>query len=283
MAGLAVNDYHAIQMTGSRCQSFNCAAATGAMDVYFGTRGAVEMTADSFRNASGASCVPGKDTPSGGLSIPAIERTCAKAGVDIEFGRASSSFYRRWNTTELRSRLGTYWFGHILGDYDQVKAPWRAKGSTFGGDHSIGAHDLRNDLPDSHYGVVQETVCWHDPLRARPIRVPFSVLQAFNQKPNSAIRGFAGWVRIPILPGWRYAAPMTDRTRTRYATTAVHDERTTGSASTVRVIRGEGRLLEVAMYAPGESYKGSNQWGAPSLLGNEWVHVKRLDHVGGTT
>lgn len=256
------------------------------MATYFGTRGAASPTADEFRKRSGVSCIPGRDTPSGGLPINAVERTCAAYGVDIEYGRAASSYYRRWNSTEIRARLGTYWGGVLLGMYSSVKAPWRAHGSTFQGGHSTWAHDLRDDMGDSHDHVIQETVCWHDPLRARPIRVPWSVVYAYTQT-NSSLKGFAGWVKIPPEPGAVYARPMLDRTRLRYDKLAVHYQRTTGAASTIRVIRDDGNpLVEIAMYADGEPYGSGvyrHRWGALSLIGNEWVHLNRLDHVHGDT
>lgn len=277
-----MRDYHAPQMTGSACQGRNCACASGAMAVYFGTRGAAQMTADDFRHASGASCVKGVHSPSGGIFISDVERVCASKGVTIDYGRASSTYYRRWTPTEIKTRLSTYFGGVIQGMYSEVHAPWRAHGSTFQGGHSAFAHDLRDDLPDSHYGVVQATVCWHDPLRPRSIRLPIGVLLAYNQAAG-ATKGFVGWVKIPAIPGGTYAKPMTDRTRTAYATVAVHRDRTTGRASTVRVIRGKGTLVELAMYADGASYKGSKTWGALSLIGDEWIHVKRLSNVGGPT
>lgn len=279
-----MRDYHdrQFQEPVTSCSSKNCAASTTAMDIYFGTRGAVEMTGPDVRRATGQSCVPGVNTPSGGINIPAIERVGASKGVKIDFGRASTSYYRRWNSTEVKARLGSTYGGHLMGMYSSVKAPWRAHGSTFMGGHSLFAHDLRDDLPDSHYNVVQTTVCWHDPLRRRPIRVPLSVVIAYTQT-SSPLKGFVGWVKIPTIPGGVYASPMLDRTRTRYATVAVHRARTVGTASTTRIIKPQGRLVEVAMYAPGQSYKGSTRWCALSLLGNEWVHEKRLTHVGGTT
>ena len=188
-----MRDFHVRQFpeTGkTACDSKNCACASTAMDIYFGTRGAVVMTAAEVRKASGQSCVSGVHTPSGGINIPAIERVCASKGVDIDFGRASVSYYRRWNSTEVKGRLSTYWGGHLMGMYSSVKAPWRVHGSTFTGGHSLFAHDLREDLPDSHYDKVQATVCWHDPLRARPIRVPLSVVIAYTQT-SSPLKGFA--------------------------------------------------------------------------------------------
>ena len=116
----------------------------------------------------------------------------------------------------------------------------------------------------------------------RAIRVPWSVVVGYTQT-TSSLKGFAGWVKIPAIPGGTYAKPMLDRTRTDYATVAIHNARTTGAASTIRVIRGEGTLLELAMYADGESYHGTRRWGALSLIGNEWVHLARVRHEGGTT
>lgn len=276
-----MRDYHAEQFTGTACAGRNCAAASGAMAAFFGTRGAAELTADQFRSQSKVSCVPHVDTPTGGLPISAVERVCAAHGVTIDYGRAASTYYRRWNSTEVTARLGSFYGAVLLGMYSSVKAPWRAN-TSFTGGHSVWAHDMRDDKPDSHYKKIQRTVCWHDPLRKRPIRVPLSVVIAYTQT-TSPIKGFCGWVKIPAIPGGRYANPMLDRTRTDYPTVAVHDARTTGSASTTRIIKPAGTLVEVAMYAEGARYKGSTTWAALSLLGNEWVHTKRLRSVGGGT
>ncbi len=63
----------------------------------------------------------------------------------------------------------------------------------------------------------------------------------------------------------------------------MHSSRSVGAASTLYVLKPQRRLVELAMYAKGEAYKGSNEWGALSLIGDEWVHLKRLDHVRGAT
>lgn len=282
-----MRDFHVRQFpaTGkTACDSKNCACASCAMAVSFGTRGKRERTAHDVRTQSHTSCIPGVDTPSGGITIGDVERVGTINGVDIDYGRAASSFYRRWTATEIKARLGSYYGAILQGMYVNVKAPWRAHGSTFTGGHSVWSHDYREDFPDSHDGKVQATVCWHDPLRPRPIRVPWSVVVAYTQT-ASPLKGFAGWVRIPLpdIKGATYAKPMTDRTRTAYPTLGVHDKRTKGPASTIRVIRGEGKLVEVAMYATGESYRGSTKWGALSLLGDEWIHLKRVKSVGGST
>jgi hypothetical protein len=279
-----VIDYFVRQfVAGSNpCESRNCAAASGATAAYFGTRGSARMTAQEFRKASGVSCVPGKDSPSGGLTISAVERVCESKGVDIEYGRASGG-YRRWSAQEIESRLSTYYGAVLLGMYRNVPAPWRAHGSTFQGGHSLWAHDLREDKPDTSAGKVQPTVCWHDPLRARPIRVPWLVVVRYTQS-TSDLRGLAGFAKIPAITGGSYAKPMTDRTRTICPpTVAVHRNRTKGTGSTVRVIREDGVLVELAMYAPGESYKGERTWGALDLIGNEWINLGRLRHERGPT
>ncbi len=274
-------DYHAEQFDPkTACSGFDCACATTAIDIYFGTRGAVVMDHADVRIASHVSCVPRKDTPSGGLDVSAIEDVCKSKGVDIDF-RGRTTSLRRWTSTEVGTRLGTFWSGHLLGMYSSVPQPWRAD-TSFRGGHSVFAHDLREDKSDSHFGKVQATVCWHDPLRKRPIRVPWSVVEHYTQA-DTPFRGFAGWVRIPLPDGWTYAKPMLDRTRTDFPTVAVHRDRTKGEASTTRIIRGVGTLVELAVYAEGESYKGETTWGCLDLLGREWINLGRLDHVGGAT
>ena len=275
-----MKDYHAIQMTGTACQGRNCAAASGAMAAYFGTRGGIVMTADEFRHRSGVSCIPGVDTPSGGLTVNAVERVLGTVGVPIDYGPGAA--LKSWSLAEIRNHLSTTFGAILLGMYSSVPSPWRAHGSTFRGGHSTWAHDLREDMAATGTATVQRTVCWHDPLRPRPIRVPESVVIAYTQTPSS-LKGFAGFVRIPALPGGTYASPMTDRTRVRFDGAAVHSTRTKGAASTLYVLKPHGRLVELAMYAKGESYQGSTEWGALSLIGDEWVHVKRLSHVRGTT
>lgn len=282
-----MRDYQVEQFNPrTACSSKNCAASSAAIAIFFGTRGAAEMTAEQVRRQSRTSCIPHEDTPSGGITIGDVERVGAAHGVEIDYGRAATSFYRRWTPTEIKARLSTFYGGVIQGLYSAMDAPWRAHGSTFQGGHSGFAHDLRSDLPDSHYDKVQDTVCWHDPLRPRPIRIPIAALLKYNQAAGLT-KGFVGWVKIPAIPGGTYAKPMTDRTRVRYAKgAALHHDRTTGKGSTVRIIKPKGKLVEIAMYADGEPYgSGPNRtrWGALSLLGDLWVHLNRLTNVGGPT
>lgn len=268
-------------MTGSPCQGRNCAAASTAVVAFFGSRGKVELAADDVRRQSGVSCVPGHDTPSGGLTVGAVEAVLHGHGIAIDYGPGNS--LRRWTTADLEQRLGSFDAAIVLGLYSNVDDPWRASGSSFRGGHSVVAHDYREDQADSHFKVIQPTYCWHDPLRPRAIRVPASVVTRYSQAPGE-LKGYAGFVRIPALSGAQYATPMLDRTRVLYdAGAAVHSTRTTGSGSTLYVLKPRGRLVEIAMYAKGEEYRGSREWGALSLLGDQWIHLKRLNHVRGST
>lgn len=193
-------DYHAPQMTGSACQGRNCAAASGAMAVYQGSGGRVQLTADRFRADSHVSCIPGNATPSGGLFISNVIDVAHQHGVAIDYGRTAGG-YTRWPSSVAKSRLSTGWGGVFLGDYDQVRAPYRAPSSGFLGDHSAFAHDYRTDLPayaNPTAGPVP-TVCWHDPLRKAPIRLPLTQLLRYWQKPGSPVKGLAGFVRIPAV------------------------------------------------------------------------------------
>jgi hypothetical protein len=178
-----VLDYHARQLTGSTCGSRNCAAASAAMGINAATAGTVELTSDDVRRLSGASCVPGAHSGSGGLYISDVIRVGRLFSVEFDYGRDPVSYYKRWSESEGVAKLSSGYGGVILGDYDQVPAPYRVS-TSFMGDHSTWVHDLRAGA-----------VCWHDPLRATPIRLPLDVLLRYWQKSGSPIRGYAGWVK----------------------------------------------------------------------------------------
>jgi hypothetical protein len=180
-----VSDYHVRQMTGSACGPYNCAASSGAMAVAFGSAGKHQPTSDEFRAKSGASCVPGVDTPSGGLNIVHVEQTAAKYGVTVDYGRDGGGL-RRWTSLELRDWC-TDDGAVVLGDYDQIPASIDAQPG-FAGDHSVWVHDYR---------ASDDTACWHDPLARGPIRVKWSIVAKYNQKAGSPVKGLAGFVRIP--------------------------------------------------------------------------------------
>ena len=279
-----MRDYHAKQLTGSACQGRNCACASGAMGLFFATRGGKQLTADQFRRATGKSCVPGVSTPSGGITINDVERVFRANGVKIDY-RGGTPYLKRWTVSQGQVKLSSAYGAVFLGDYDQLPWPWRAS-TTFRGDHSVWVHDYRVDKGDSHYGRIGPTVCWHDPLRGKPIRIPWLAAVKYWQKVGSPVRGFAGFVRIPLPSGASYATPFLDRTRTRNASTNVHSTRTSSASTVTRRITPKGRLVQLSMYAKGEPY-GSGpyryMWGAPSMLGNEWVHLNRLDNVKGST
>lgn len=178
-----MTDFHVRQFDGPphTCDGRNCAAASCAMAIAFATDGHPLLSADDVRKESGVSCVPGVHSASGGLYISDVERVCAAHGVAIDYGRTNGGDPRRWTPADGLERLASE-FGVILGDYDQLG---KYAASTFKGDHSAGAHDYR---------ASDDSVCWHDPLRTKPIRLPVRVFLAYWQKPGSPVRGLAGFV-----------------------------------------------------------------------------------------
>lgn len=182
-----MTDYHATQRTGSACAPFNCAAASGAMGLYATSDGRVQLSADAFRARANVSCVPGVHSSSGGLFISDVVRVFESYGESIDYGKTEMG-WTRWPAPELRRRLHEAGEGGVLlGDYDALPIEYRAS-ATFRGDHSVWVHDYRES---------DDTICWHDPLRLRPIRIPISAAVSYWQKPLSPIRGYAGWVTIP--------------------------------------------------------------------------------------
>ena len=155
------DDYFTTQLTGTACAPRNCAAASGAMAL--ADAGGPRLTADQFRGQSGSSCVPGAHSASGGLFISDVERVIRANGQDIDYGRDANGSPRRWKPADFTSRLPAEG-AVLLGDYDALWATYRAS-ATFLGDHSVYVHDYR---------TVGDNVCWHDPLRRVPIRIPAS-------------------------------------------------------------------------------------------------------------
>lgn len=184
-----MTEYHVKQFDGGdrTCDGRNCACATGAMDIAYGTGGDPFLSADEVRDQSGVSCIPGAHSPSGGLYISDIERVCRKNGVAIDFGRVGNAGQpRRWTWTETLARLNAGMWMHVLGDYDQLGEFSAQPG--FKGDHSSGSHKR----PGQRAGTSH----FHDPLRSKPIDLPDDVLRRYSQKPGAEIRGLAGWVTI---------------------------------------------------------------------------------------
>jgi hypothetical protein len=239
------------------------------MAVYAGTGGTTKLTADQFRARSGQSCVPGADTPSGGLFISDVIRVADLFNVHLDYGQPIP--YTRWTMVALTSRLAGAYGAVLLGDYDQVPNPYRQPGSTFMGDHSVYVHDYEDD---------DQTVCWHDPLRTAPIRVPLNVVQHYWLKPTSAVRGYAGFVRLPVAPV-RYRIHLTP-----YADIRIYDMAKDPTLTTAGVIRGWrdinwGRLPSSAPCGPimRAVYKTSDARVAKVTSGafkGEWVRIGKL-------
>jgi hypothetical protein len=77
------------------------------------------------------------------------------------------------------------------------------------------------------------------------------------------------------------SSPFPDRTRALDDDVRVHSKPTKGPASTTRRIK-KGDLFVAYQYAKGDTYQGSTKW-LGNHDGSEWVHEKRLRHVGGET
>jgi hypothetical protein len=214
-------EYHAIQLTGSACQGKNCAAASTAMAIYYGSGGKVRLTADQVRAQAAVSCVPGQHSPSGGLYISDIERVTARNGVSIDYGRDPVTYYERWPASEAQRLVGN-WGATFLGPYDAIPKMYRAPGSTFTGGHSAFGHLYRTDLPPFGGGQPRQTVCWHDPLRAAQIRLPLSALLAYWQAPGT-VKGFAGFVRTTpsTAPAVHWGAEIAHDITRAYTPTSV--------------------------------------------------------------
>lgn len=179
-------DFHVKQFDGDGgyCDSKNCAAATAAVDIHAAT--GIRLTADQVRAESHVSCVPGVDTPSGGLRIGDVERVVAAHGGNIDFGWVEGVGYTRWAPSTLALRCEQGGGAHLLIDYGYLRTPWRAEGSSFTGDHSTYAHD---------YDRGSATYCWHDPLRPHGIRIPAAELVRTWWPSGGLLRGYAGMVR----------------------------------------------------------------------------------------
>ena len=194
----AALDYHATQLTGTRCAPYNCAAGSGAMGLAAGSAGRIRLSADDFREEAGVSCVPGENSPSGGLFISDVSRVFARRGIAIDYG-VTDAGYTRWAPAMLAAKLGLGFGAVLLGDYDALPSQYRAS-ATFRGDHSTWVHD---------FDPADQSVCWHDPLRSSRIRIPISAAISYWQKPTSPIRGFAGFVKVvPPPPDTGTEVPM---------------------------------------------------------------------------
>lgn len=174
----------------TKCDGRNCACASGAMGVAYGTAGKKRPSSDDFRARSGVSCVPNVHSPSGGLYISDVERTCESYGVEIDYGRDTRGHLRRWTEAEQVAKLGAGFGAVMLGDYDRIP-PSLDESPGFNDDHSAWVHDFR---------LKDRSICWHDPLGLAPRRIPWSVVASYNHKPGSEVAGLTGFVRIAIAP-----------------------------------------------------------------------------------
>lgn len=262
-------ELHVRQFDGgdTRCDGRNCAAASAAMAIWHGSAGKVRLTADQVRAQSGRSCVPGVHTRSGGLAIGDVVRVAQANGVAIDYGEIEGG-YTRWSPPTAQARLSSGFGGIFLGDYDQVPAPFRQPGSTFNGDHSLYGHDYREDLPAYGRSRPEPTVCWHDTLRQARIRVPMGVLIAYWQKPDSPVRGFAGWVREAWLPD----TSTEEEPMSIYARREIGGTFTIPAGKLVRFLRPTATGWEVA----------KTRSSTPTVSGRV-AYVARLGRLAGTT
>lgn len=186
---MTVAEYFVRQHDGypHACDGRNCACASGATAVAFGSGGKQRPSSDDFRERSGRSCIPGVHSPSGGLFISDVEDTAARYGVTIAYGRSATGLLRR-TSTQIKTWIKAGHGAVLPGDYDQLPAELDEVPS-FHGDHSVWIHDYR---------ASDDTVCWHDPLGDKPRRVKWSVVVKYNQKPGSPVKGLAGFVRLAL-------------------------------------------------------------------------------------
>lgn len=194
-------DYHEYQLDDTTCGGRNCAAASTAMGIAFGTRYAVEISSDRVRKLSGRSCTP-QDPPdehhsrSGGLYISDVVKVAAKFHVAIDYHFDANDVARAWTVDDARMRLDDLGEGGIfLGHYGALPKKYRV--GTFIGDHSTWAHGYRRS---------DRTVGFHDPLHRAAIRLPFDALMDYWQA-GPLVR-LAGFVRKLDLAIAKDAAPL---------------------------------------------------------------------------
>lgn len=258
-------DYHVPQFDGDggSCDGRNCAAAAGATAVYYAARDVLD--ADRFRFESGVSCIPGRDTPSGGLRIGDVERVCTRHGVDIDYGWVEGKGYTRWAPATLAGRCAADWGAILLIDYDRLRAPWRAS-TPFGGDHSVYAHDYR---------AASDTYCWHDPLRPTGIRIPAVEVVRCWWKDGSPIRGYAGFVReLPQViadtggttdVALRYVPRVTSASRMRLAAGQKLYDAPAGTAVTKMSTAGSPLVLGLTKSPGGRAWR-------PVVVTTKWSY-----------
>jgi hypothetical protein len=112
------------QLTGSDLQSFNCAAASGAMLTDRATLGIKDPSPDKFRKKTG--------DDKGGLYMGAVGNALEALGVDALVWDADD--HLRWPRVKTMAKRGQSLV--IAGDYEEL--PLKLRGDKdFTGDHSV--------------------------------------------------------------------------------------------------------------------------------------------------
>ena len=186
-------EFFARQLTGVECGGKNCAAAAAAMGLAAGSGNRLRLTAAQVRKEAGdqcghkacrrlgrPSCVPDEHSPSGGLFISDVIRVYKRHAIKIDYGNPIG---RRRKPETLAAKLDAGNGAVLLGQYAGLPKEFRR--GTFAGGHSAWVHDHHPD----------KTVCWHDPLRSEPIRIPIAAAIDYWQAPGPT-KGSAGFVRI---------------------------------------------------------------------------------------
>lgn len=178
---MTLAERHVKQFDGTRCASFNCAAASAAMAIYWGTNGRVALTASQVRTKSEISCTPGADTRSGGLRAIDVQRVAAAYGVTVDYG---GNGLINWPAGELYNRLASNHAAIVLGDANRLPVN-PTSGVVY---HSIFGHALR-------VGSQGRETHMHDPRNTSGIWVPLSALDRY-QLGMEGVR-FSGFVALP--------------------------------------------------------------------------------------
>ena len=174
-------EFFAKQLTGTKCAGVNCAAAAAAMGLAAGSGNRLQLSADDIRAEADVSCVPGVHSPSGGLFIRDVIRVYKGHGIHIDYGNPIG-IARKPATLATKLAVGNG--AVLLGQYSGLPKEFRATGFT--GPHSAWVHD---------HQLADQTICWHDPLRSKPKRIPIEAAISYWQAPADT-KGSAGFVRI---------------------------------------------------------------------------------------
>jgi hypothetical protein len=151
------------------------------MGLAAGSGNRLRLTADDVRAAADVSCVPGEHSPSGGLFIRDVIRVYKGHGITIDYGKPIG---KRRKPETLADKLAAGHGAVLLGQYAELPKKFRA--TAFRGPHSAWVHD---------HHPADQTICWHDPLRSKPKRIPIEAAISYWQADGDT-KGSAGFVRI---------------------------------------------------------------------------------------